>query len=103
MKLVTEFNIKNCIVVKDDFIDYNKPLNEQIDDLWEDMFQITSIDGKYVLDLGWYEDDNSGSFICKIIYSYDWESPYYEVDIIDYKDFKIEFEKALEIFYKLII
>lgn len=62
-------------VIKDDFIDIDKPLGIQEDDLYEDMFQVLFNDN-YAIDVGWYgEDIKSGCFKCYLLQNEDWENP----------------------------
>ncbi len=64
-------------VVKDDFIDINKSLESQADNLYEDMFQVVFENGdNYAIDVGWYgEEVGSGSFKCYLVKNHDWDNP----------------------------
>lgn len=51
-------------------------ISDQLCLLKEDLLQVESIDGSYLLDVGWYpEFDMAGHFEVKIIKKYDWENP----------------------------
>lgn len=51
-------------------------LKDQTMLLKEDLLQVESIDGSYLLDVGWYQEfDITGHFEVKIIKKYDWENP----------------------------
>lgn len=71
-------DFKGGKVVHDDFkINCKQPLNEQLDSLKEDLFQVRySNKTVFTIDIGWYpEMDPTGSFITYIIKNFDWENP----------------------------
>ncbi|MCT4581772.1 MAG: hypothetical protein N4A35_10170 [Flavobacteriales bacterium] len=74
MKLEQQTEIGIGKVVKDDFIDIALPIENQIDNLYEDMFHLVSFDEKFVMDIGWYDGDIVGFYIY-IIENEDWETP----------------------------
>ena len=80
--------IIDLIDFKDGNLDYNdiqltldKPLNEQLENLKEDMLQVAYKNDKYVLDVGWYpEFDQNGRFITFVIKNYDWNNPFLKLE-----------------------
>ncbi len=66
-------------VVYSDFnINPSVPLENQIDSLKEDLFQINYSD-EYIIDVGWYpEFDENGSFRICAIKDFNWEVPLFE-------------------------
>lgn len=81
-----DFDVSNLIVTKDDFISFDLPLNKQIGELKEDMFQ-ASKKGKdnVILDIGWYGDTEQleGEFIVYLIIDYNWEAPLIRISTRD--------------------
>ena len=69
-------------VIYDDFnIDFTKSIQTQTDSLKEDLLQISFAEN-FVLDLGWYPENNiRGKFVLQIIKEYDWENPIYKKTI----------------------
>lgn len=56
-------------------VDENKPLEEQLELLKEDLLQVT-YENNYTIDVGWYpEFKEEGSFKVYLIHGYDWEDP----------------------------
>ena len=72
-----DLNLKGEKVVYDQFSIYpNKPMEQQIWDLDEDLIQITYYEGKYIIDVGWHPSFNvKGQFIIYIIEDLNWENP----------------------------
>lgn len=61
-----------------DFLNESLPLQQQLEVLKEDLLQVESEDGFYLLDVGWYpEFDLTGSFGIQVIKKHDWEKPLY--------------------------
>lgn len=80
------FDLSNLTVVKDDFISFNLPLQEQTDNLYEDMFQAYfNVENTTVLDIGWYgeTEELNGTFILYLIKDNDWESPILKISTKD--------------------
>lgn len=51
---------------------------DHLEDLSEDLLQVTFFDERYILDVGWYPEFNAnGQFILQVIYNYNWEKPFY--------------------------
>ena len=83
--ITTKIPFNGWTIVKDDFIDLNKPLHEQEDGLCEDMFQALS--GDLCIDVGWYGTNfQDGNFICFLILNEDWDSPKEKVVTRDLKE-----------------
>ena len=56
-------------------IDFNKPFEEQEDELNEDLVQVEYNDN-YILDIGWYpEGDINGKIIIQLIHNSEWDNP----------------------------
>lgn len=68
-------DLKNGIIVYDDFdINENMPASHQ--DLDEDLMQISFLDKKYLIDLGWYSTAcRKGNFQIKVIKDLNWQQP----------------------------
>jgi len=58
-------------IIKDDLFIYSDTPDETI--LREDMYQATF--EQYVIDCGWYENAENGSFIAYLIKADDWDKP----------------------------
>ncbi|WP_308640934.1 hypothetical protein [Paenibacillus nuruki] len=54
-------------------IDYKSSLQEDESSLSEDMLSLSYFDNKYIIDIGWY--DSNQSFIIHLIKDDDWEFP----------------------------
>lgn len=74
-------NNKKIISLYDEWnINWNVPLNRQVDKLHEDLIQIEFIRG-YIMDIGWYPEHNiEGQFIGLLIRNNDWEKPIYNIE-----------------------
>lgn len=60
-----------------DFLDPFKPLVDQLDDLKEDLAQITY--GDRVLDIGWYPEFSAeGEFVVRVVRGTDWDNPLFQ-------------------------
>lgn len=56
-------------------INFDIPLEDEIDNLTEDLLQI-EYDGGYILDVGWYpEFDIEGKLIVRVIKNCEWDKP----------------------------
>lgn len=61
------------------FIDPTVPLVDQVDDLKEDMLQVSYPD-ESLIDVGWYPSfDPEGKFRVVVVRDFNWESPIYRV------------------------
>ncbi|MES2589293.1 MAG: hypothetical protein V4622_09950 [Bacteroidota bacterium] len=87
------------VIYKDDFIDIDKPLKNQVDNLYEDMFQL-SFEDKLAMDIGYYGVEDNKFFKIYIIQNSHWDEPFYEKEIYDYSLLETEIRKAIEIFDK---
>jgi hypothetical protein len=57
-----------------DFLDVDKPLLEQLDDLKEDLAQAQY--GGLVLDIGWFPSfSEEGTFVVRVVQQSDWDAP----------------------------
>lgn len=77
-----EINFNGGLVIKDDFINIKRPLEEQADFLYEDMLSIYFDSIDITLDIGWYENDdssNNGDFIILLIKNELWDEPVLKV------------------------
>lgn len=65
-------------------------LYDQLDALTEDQLQVESIDGNYLLDVGWYPEFSlKGSFKIMIIKKYDWDNPLFLKECLDIPTLKV--------------
>lgn len=89
-----DFSKKNGSVVFDDFnISENTALSEQLDELKEDMLQVSFPSG-YILDIGWRPSfEINGSFKLLLIKDYVWDNPIYS----DSPSNIFELKKSIEI------
>ena len=56
-------------------INHNQSMQEQLDDLKEDLFQV-SLPNNFLLDFGWYPSFSpEGCFKASLIKDYDWSNP----------------------------
>ncbi|WP_422106240.1 hypothetical protein [Winogradskyella sp.] len=71
------FNFDKASRIKDNFISFDKPLKDQLDDLYEDMFYSIYEDISITLDIGWYGSTKNlkGVFILYLIKEDDWDNP----------------------------
>lgn len=95
-------NLKNGKIIYNDFnINFNKPFNEQLYMLKEDLLQIEY--GKdYLLDIGWYPEFNlKGNFIAYLIKNYDWNNIVYKQDFRTEKQLKQIINEVNNIIYKI--
>lgn len=92
------FGFEYGVIIKDDFIDLDGSYKEQLDLLYEDMFQLSYNYDQIVLDIGWYEGLNG--FKIYIIKHQDWEKPFYQKVVISFPELKDEIQKAINIFNK---
>lgn len=59
------------------FLEPLKPLLDQVDDLKEDLAQITY--GDRVLDVGWYpEFSDEGEFVIRVVRGTNWDDPLFQ-------------------------
>lgn len=98
MELSKTFQFSKGYVVKDDFIDLDIPIENQLDKLYEDMFQFRSVGGELAFDIGWYDFENTGCFKIYIIKNQDWDNPIYRKDIYDFSLLKEEINAAIGYF-----
>lgn len=72
-------NFASGTVVFEEFhICFSKPYSQQLDALSEDLAQVV-YKGNYVLDVGWYPEQNEdGNFVIQIIKGKDWEHPVFK-------------------------
>lgn len=86
--MIKNINIKKGRIDYDEFnLDPDKSLAEQSDLLLEDLLQISYLDDKYVIDVGWYpEFDVNGNFIIYVIKKLNWEDPLYKVKCNDIQE-----------------
>ena len=67
------------ITYQDLDISIDKPLQDQLFSLKEDLLQISFEAKKIIIDLGWYpEFDINGEFVIKVIRKFNWENPIFE-------------------------
>lgn len=60
-----------------DFLELEKPIDQQLDDLKEDLAQ-AEYAGDLVLDVGWYPSfSKEGSFVVRVVSIHDWDTPLY--------------------------
>ena len=71
-------------IVVDDIFTYEDMPDDTI--LREDMYQATC--EQYVVDCGWYETDDGGTFITYLIKDYDWETPVIKILTKTFEDAK---------------
>lgn len=92
----TDFSHKNGVVTFDNlFLDENKPLIDQLDDLKEDMLQV-EFPNAYLLDVGWTPSFNiNGKFKIVLIKDYDWQKPVYTGVATNVKDLEREMSLAV--------
>lgn len=71
-------------IAKDDFFIYSDTPDDTV--LREDMYQATF--EQYVVDCGWYENAEDGSFIAYLIKDYDWDKPVIKILTKTFEDAK---------------
>jgi len=60
-------------------LDFAKELKEQLDELKEDLAQVTFKNGEIILDIGWYpEFSRNGVFVVSVIQNENWEEPLFQ-------------------------
>lgn len=69
-------DFKSGVITYDDFmIDLKLPLENQVDCLKEDLFQVDYF-GRYIIDVGWYPEFNAkGNFTICLIKDCNWSDP----------------------------
>lgn len=80
------FDLSGLTVVKDEFISFDLPIEKQIDELCEDMFQAIKINvDKIALDIGWYSNttESKGEFVVYLIKNDDWDNPLVRISTND--------------------
>ncbi|MBO0473473.1 hypothetical protein JZO86_07120 [Enterococcus ureasiticus] len=66
------------VLYDDNDISFEKKIEDQVDFLKEDLFQV-EYDGMYIIDVGWYpEFDKNGNFKILVIKNNDWSKYMYE-------------------------
>lgn len=91
---------KGEILYNDLYLDEELPLFKQLDNLKEDLLQV-SFYNKYLIDIGWYpEFDQNGQFKISAIKEYDWDNPIYISICKTIEDLKKEFEHCIKIIDK---
>lgn len=93
-----DFTIKGGIVVFDDFhIDENKPLENFLEDLKEDMLQV-EFPGGFLLDIGWRPSFNiRGDFFVSLIKDYDWGAPIFSDSASNIEVLKLKVSEAVRL------
>ncbi|MCB9045557.1 MAG: hypothetical protein H6550_05400 [Chitinophagales bacterium] len=74
----------NFKIAVDDIFTYEQIPDDTI--LREDMYQATF--EQYVVDCGWYETDEGGTFITYLIKDFDWEMPVIKILTKDFENAK---------------
>jgi hypothetical protein len=101
MKITDLFDFSDFIIQNDDFINLDIDLSKQEDLLREDMFQCSSKDAKYLLDIGWYGVElEEGYFIIHVIEKFDWDNPLLSIKCSNFELLKTDFEVAYKYFIK---
>ncbi|QTH40278.1 hypothetical protein J4772_22100 [Cohnella sp. LGH] len=77
--MLINVNFENGIVIYNDLkLNVNEPLGNQMENLKEDLLQVSFKD-KLVIDVGWFPSfSRDGSFKIVVIKDYDWENPIYQ-------------------------
>lgn len=98
-----DLDFKPGNIVFDDFlIEPKLSLNEQIETLKEDLFQVNYF-GIYVIDVGWYpEFQETGSFRLLLIKDYDWYEPLIEKKSRDLYELRQYMEECIVLVKKLV-
>ena len=101
--MIEKLNLKGGKIDYEEFnINLDLPLEKQVDLLNEDLLQISYLNDKYVIDVGWYpEFDLKGNFIIYVIESYNWEKPLYKVECKDLKELKVNLQNLINRIDKL--
>lgn len=91
-----DFLKNNGIVIFDDFnISENIDLSEQLEELKEDMLQVSFPSG-YILDIGWRPSfEINGSFKLLLIKDYIWNNPIYSDSPSNISELKKSIEIAI--------
>jgi hypothetical protein len=73
-------DFKTGIVTYDGFeVNPLIPYEQQTTNLEQDLLQVSYLEDKYIIDIGWGPDyDPEGSFVIRIIKDCDWDKPLYE-------------------------
>lgn len=91
-------------IVYDDlkYLDEFLPLEEQIDSLKEDLFQV-NYSNQYIIDVGWFPSFSlEGQFTIVLIKDYDWTNPVYKVSIKTISELKKSMEQCVSVLSNLI-
>ncbi|MBA5808756.1 hypothetical protein F9883_12810 [Morganella morganii] len=91
-----DFSKNNGIVIFDDFnISENIDLSEQLEELKEDMLQVSFPSG-YILDIGWRPSfEINGSFKLLLVKDYIWDNPIYSDSPSNISELKKSIEIAI--------
>jgi len=80
------FDLSGLTIIKDEFISFDLPIEKQVDELCEDMFQAIKINvDKIALDIGWYSNatELNGEFVLYLIKNDDWDNPLVRISTND--------------------
>jgi len=99
------FNFEKASRIKDNFISFEKPLKDQTDDLYEDMFYSIYEDISITLDIGWYGNTKNleGIFILYLIKEDDWDNPLLKLSTKDLYILKHFIKSSVEFIDKISI
>lgn len=87
------------IVFKSFFVEAGIPLKEQFIYLYEDMLTVEYLQGKYVLDVGWYGSGANASFILRI--EGEWREALLEERSYSLEELKESIEKGVKFIHQI--
>lgn len=94
----SKYNCNYKISYHDFLLDEERALADQIDNLKEDLLQV-SLNENLLLDIGWQPSFNiNGRFIIQVIEHYDWDSPIQRVETNSIQDLLFQLDDMLKTF-----
>ena len=94
----SKYNCNYKISYHDFLLDDERALADQIDNLKEDLLQV-SLNENLLLDIGWQPSFNiNGRFIIQVIEHYDWDSPIQRVETNSIQDLLFQLDDMLKTF-----
>lgn len=98
MSLFEKIAFEPGIVVCNDFqIDENNSVENQVDNLKEDLFQV-NYDDKFIIDVGWFPSfSKNGQFKVVVIEDFNWDDPIYKKTSRTISELREHIEKSVSI------
>lgn len=76
-------------------LNFSEPLKNQLDNLKEDLLQVSYPNG-LLLDIGWFPSfDENGKFQIRAIENYDWETPIFYLEARNVEDLQLAIMNAI--------